>query len=152
MTLEREIQKLKRFLTSDTWNAELSTLTGVRNVIVRFVRGFQLVGKGFREDDLFMHASALTFSLLMALVPLLAIAFAVLKGLGAGEEASLRLMNSVNTMPTQFQAFVAQMLDIVSRTNVAALGWVGVVVLFVTVVQVLGSVERSFNKVWGIPT
>jgi membrane protein len=88
----------------------------------------------------------------MALVPMLAIAFAVLKGLGAGEEASARLMNSIDTMPTQFQGFIAQILDIVSKTNVAALGWVGVVVLFITVVQVLGSVERSFNKVWGIPT
>ncbi|MFH0909790.1 MAG: YhjD/YihY/BrkB family envelope integrity protein [bacterium] len=144
--------KTRRFLTTELWNAELSTLTGVRSLVVRTVRILQLVGKGFREDDLFLHASALTFSLLMSLVPLLAIAFAVLKGLGAGEEASSRLMTSIDTMPTQFQAFMQQILDIVNRTNVAALGWVGVVVLFFTVVQVLGSVERSFNRVWGIPT
>src|SRR5437868_754413 len=136
--------KTKKWITAELWNSELSTLTGIRNLVVRFVRVFQLVVKGFREDDLFLHASALTYSLLMSLVPLLAIAFAVLKGLGAGEEAQVRLMNSIDTMPTQFQQFVAQILDIVSRTSVVALGWVGVVVLFVTVVQVLGSVERSF--------
>ena len=144
--------KPKRFIATEVWNAELSSLTGLRSLLVRSVRTLQLVGKGFREDDLFLHASALTFSLLMSIVPLLAIAFAVLKGLGAGEEASVRLMSSIDTMPTQFQVFMQQILEIVNRTNVAALGWIGVVVLFFTVVQVLGSVERSFNRVWGIPT
>jgi membrane protein len=144
--------KQRKYLATEVWNTELSSLTGWRHVIVRFVRVLQMVGKGFREDDLFLHASALTFSFLMSLVPLLAIIFALLKGLGAGEEASQRLMHSIEGMPTQFQAFMTQILDIVSRTNVAALGWVGVIVLLVTVVQVLSAVEVSFNKVWGIPT
>jgi membrane protein len=54
------------------------------------------------------------------------------------------------SMPELFQSFVQQMLDIVDRTNLVALGWVGVVVLFVTVVQMLSSIENSFNRVWGV--
>jgi hypothetical protein len=44
------------------------------------------------------------------------------------------------------------MVDLVLRANFKTLGWVGVVVLFLTVVQVLGSMEASFNRVWGVYT
>lgn len=53
-------------------------------------------------------------------------------------------------MPVQFRDFVQQMVDIVLRANFKTLGWVGVAVLFFTVVQVLGSIEASFNRVWGV--
>ncbi len=141
--------RLKNFLTHDVWNTELSSISGIRKLIIRFLRVGHLVIKGFRDDDLPAHAAALTFSTLMAMVPLLAIAFAVLKGLGADQEARIRLTELLVGMPDQFTNFVKQILDIVDRTNFVALGWVGVVVLFVTVVQVLSSVENSFNRVWG---
>ena len=144
------VERLRRFLTHDVWHAELSSLSGLRQLAVRSIRIGQLVIRGFREDDLFMHASALTFTMLVSLVPLLAIAFSVLKGLGAGEEASARLMAALASMPEQLQAFVKQILDIVNRTNFVALGWIGVIILFVTVVQVLSSMETSFNRVWGV--
>lgn len=144
------ISRWRKFLSHDAWTAELSSVSGWRRLGIRFVRVAQLVIKGFRDDDLPVHAAALTFSTLMALVPLLAIAFAVLKGLGADQEARTRLNDLVVGMPDQFTSFIHQILDIVDRTNFVAIGWVGVVVLFVTVVQVLSSVENSFNRVWGV--
>jgi membrane protein len=131
---------------------DLSTLSGLRSFAIRLVRVAQLVWRGFSEDNLPLHAAALTFTSLVSLVPMLAIAFALLKGLGAGEEAAARLEELTAVMPEQFSAFITQALAIVNRTNFWALGWVGVVVLFVTVVQVLGNIEASFNIVWGVTT
>lgn len=125
-------------------------MSGWHRLIVRFVRVGQLVIRGFREDDLAVHAAALTFATLVSLVPLLTIGFAVLKGFGGGEDASLRLAEAISGMPVQFRDFVQQMVDIVLRANFKTLGWVGVAVLFFTVVQVLGSIEASFNRVWGV--
>ena len=142
--------KSKSFLLHDLWNAELSSLSRLRRVGVRLLRIFDLVIKGFRYDDLPVHAAALTFASLMALVPLLAIAFAVLKGLGGDQEMRTKLADAVVGMPVQFANFVQQILDIVDRTSFTAIGWVGVLVLFVTAVQVLSSVENSFNRVWGV--
>lgn len=143
-------EKLGRLWAPDTWTAELSSMSGLHRLMVRLVRVGQLVIRGFREDDLPVHAASLTFSTLVSLVPLLTIGFAVLKGFGGGEEASARLSEAIATMPVQFRDFVQQMVDIVLRANFKTLGWVGVAVLFVTVVQVLGSIEASFNRVWGV--
>lgn len=145
-----KLGQLKNFLLHDAWTTELSSMSGWHRLIVRFVRVGQLVIRGFREDDLAVHAAALTFATLVSLVPLLTIGFAVLKGFGGGEEASARLVESIAGMPVQFRDFVQQMVDLVLRANFKTLGWVGVAVLFFTVVQVLGSIEASFNRVWGV--
>lgn len=143
-------RRVRRFLGHDAWTTELSSVTGLRNLAIRLLRVAQLVVRGFREDDLAVHAAALTFSTLVSLVPLLTLGFAMLKGFGGGEEASARLAEAISAMPPQFQEFVTAMIDIVMRANFRTLGWVGVAVLFVTAVQVLGSIEASFNRVWGV--
>lgn len=144
------LQRARRFLTQDAWTAELSSMTGLHRTATRLLRVGQLVIRGFREDDLPVHAAALTFATLVSLVPLLTLGFAMLKGFGGGEEASLKLAEAMGTMPHQFRDFVQQMVDVVLKANFRTLGWVGVAVLFFTVVQVLGSIERSFNRVWGV--
>jgi membrane protein len=143
-------QKTKQFLLHDMWVSELSSLTGIRALITRLLRIGQLVVKGFRDDNLTVQASALTFTSLISLVPLLAIALALLRGMGAGDEFVERIQTNIKDMPVEFQSFVDQMLDIVNRTNFWALGWVAVIFLFIGVIQLLGSIEASFNNVWGI--
>lgn len=125
-------------------------MSGLHRIATRILRVGRLVIRGFREDDLGVHAAALTFATLVSLVPLLTLGFAILKGFGGGEEASNRLAEAMSAMPQQFRDFVQQMVDIVLRANFRTLGWVGVAVLFVTAVQMLGSIETSFNRVWGV--
>jgi membrane protein len=144
------LARLRRFLAQDAWTAELSSMSGLHRTATRLLRVGQLVIRGFREDDLAVHAASLTFATLVSLVPLLTLGFAMLKGFGGGEEASARLADAMSAMPHQFRDFVQQMVDIVMKANFRTLGWVGVVVLFFTAVQVLGSIETSFNRVWGV--
>jgi membrane protein len=143
-------KKVRQFIVHDVWTSDLASLTGIKAVVKRLIRIGELVVRGFRDDNLTVQASALTFTSLISLVPLLAIALSLLKGLGAAEEFIARIRDNMEAMPVEFQAFIEQMLDIVNRTNFWALGWVAVVVLFLTVVQVLSSIEASFNQVWGI--
>jgi membrane protein len=146
------IQKARQFIMHDVWVSDLASLTGIRATIKRFIRIGELVVRGFRNDNLTVQASALTFSSLISLVPVLAIALSLLKGLGADVDFIAQLRENMEDMPEEFQKFIEQIIDIVNSTNFWALGWVAVVVLFVTVVQMLGSIESSFNQVWGVTT
>lgn len=150
-TLREKFVRLREFVLHDVWSIELAGASGARGFVSRLIRVAQLVVRGYREDDLPIHAAALTFSFLMSLVPLLAIASAILKGLGAGKQTIDQLPElSGDALPVQGQEFLRRVVEIVDSTNFVALGWVGVVVLFVTVVQVLASVEDTFNKIWGV--
>lgn len=118
----------------------------------RLVRVGHLLFRGYVDDDLTIHASSLTFVTLTSLVPILAVGFALVKGFGMGDEqlSNISRMEWLREMPEQFQAFVQQILDIVNNTNFSALGWVGLAFFVFTAVLLLASVEKSFNRVWGV--
>jgi len=121
-----------------------------RRAALRVFRVLVLVWRGFTEDDLLIHASALTYATLMSLVPLLAITFSVLRGLGAGQEQLNKLLQWKQNMPQEFQSFIDQIVQVVSTTNFAALGWIGLAALLLIAVMVLGSMETSFNRIWAV--
>lgn len=144
------LQRLKKFLLHGVWDIELSTLSTGKSLPIRLVRVAQLIIKGFTEDDLAVHASALTFVTLMSIVPLLAVGFAILKGFGFGQSQINTLLEWEGSMPEQFQTFVDSVLNIVNTTNFAGLGFAGLGFVIFTAVIMLASTEVSFNRIWGI--
>ncbi len=143
-------QRVTHFLRKEVWEIDPSSVSAGRSWVVRAIRVGQLVIKGFVEDDLAIHASALTFVALMSLVPMMAVAFALLKGFGFGQEKIVALLKWTESMPAEFQTFIQQVLGIVNTTNFAAMGWIGVGFVVFAAAMVLGSVEMSFNRIWGV--
>jgi len=93
-----------------------------------------------------MRASALAYTSLLSLVPLLALMFAVLKGLGAQERLEPLLLSRLSLD----QATTDQVIGFIDRTNVGTLGAVGAAALVFTVLSVLGTIEASFNDIWRV--
>lgn len=137
-------------MSEDIWEIELSSLSRLKRLGINFVRVVFLVFKGFQDNECPLHAASLTYNSLMSIVPILALALALLRGLGAGEWAEQRIVQAIAAMPDQFQDFVVNLFTYVKNTNFATLGGIGLVLLLWTVVQVLSCVEMSFNRVWGV--
>lgn len=151
MKVQERFEKIKAFVLRDVWNLPGSE-KGSMSFLARLVRVGHLLFRGYIDDDLTIHASSLTFVTLTSLVPILAVGFALIRGLGMGEEQLARAaeMEWIGQMPEQFQVFVQQILEIVNTTNFAALGWIGLAFFVLTAVLVLANVEKSFNRVWGV--
>jgi membrane protein len=105
------------------------------------------VGKRFYADNCLLHASALAYASLLSLVPLFAVMFAVLKGLGVQRRLEPILLSRL----ALDQEVVNQIIGYIDRTNVGTLGALGVGFLLLTVISLLGSVEASFNHIWRVP-
>lgn len=134
---------------------------GLREALVRTVRIAYLVVRDFLEDTVLVRAAALTYVTVLSIVPVLAVAFALAKGFGAYE----RLRESVikpfldniwgraGSAPAgieQLRSLVERILQYVDETNFGALGTLGLVTLLWTVISLLSSVEKSFNKIWNV--
>ncbi len=106
--------------------------------------------EGFVDDLCLLRASALTFASLMGLVPIMALACAVLRGLGwyGGRLEELILSKATILSPDAIRTIVSY----IDNTNFAGLGVAGGAVLFVTAVSVLTNVEGSLNAIWGNST
>lgn len=151
MTLMGKIEKIKVFTLRAV--GKVPGPDGqIQSLPARIIRVGHLLFKGYIEDDLTIHASSLTFVTLTSLVPILAVAFALMKGFGMGGDQLETILNAewIQEMPESFQAFWGQILEIVNTTNFFALGWIGLAFFVLTAVLVLANVEKSFNRVWGV--
>ncbi len=145
------LRRLLRFIRHELWEVELTTLPQPRRFFVRFLRTAHLVIRGIKHDNIPLHASALTLGTLVSIVPVIAVAFSVIRGLGWGEEdVEGMVVEWMEDMPLEFQEFVMQMLEQYAQVNVAALGGVFLVIVLIIVIKMLGGIEEAFNRVWYI--
>ena len=112
-----------------------------------FLRIMTLAYGIFRSQHCLEKAAALTYSTLLALVPLLAIMFALLKGLGVHNSMEPLLLKYLSSGSDEV---VSRVIGYINNTNVGSLGAVGVITLVLTVLFLLSNIEKSFNSLWQV--
>jgi len=138
---------LRRYFATTLWEMELDSLPILQRIGVWLLRVAAVVVRGFGKDNCMMRASALTYATMLAIVPLLAFAFAILKGLGVQNRLEPIL---IENLAVGSEAVVTQIFHYIDNTNVARLGTVGLVILLLTVLALLSNIEKSFNHIWHV--
>ncbi|HPF14780.1 MAG: YihY/virulence factor BrkB family protein [Planctomycetes bacterium] len=151
------------FLNRDLWSAELGGLPTFRRFFYRVSRILYLATRGIHLNHCMFRASGLAFITVLSLVPLLAVAFSVAKGLGAYDRLRNEVIDPflnqtfetpvpVDGVPTAMgvREAIDQVLTFVQGTNVGNLGTIGLLALIYTVIKLLASIEGSFNEIWGV--
>lgn len=101
-----------------------------------------------QEDGLDYRAMGLVYTSLLALIPLLAVSFAMLKAFGADAYLEPVLLEIFSPLGGNAGPVAAYLLDSVRRLEVGLLGSVGLLSLLYTSVSLLDKIEESFNHVW----
>lgn len=112
----------------------------------RLVRLLTLTVRRFYADQCLTRASALAYTSLLSLVPLMAVMFAALKGLGA----QARLEGLLLSRLSLDQDTTDLIISYIDRTNFGTLGAFGAAALVLTVISVLGNIEASLNAIWRV--
>ena len=113
-------------------------------------RFLSFVARHFIEDDCIYRASALAFTTLLAIVPLMALSFAILSVLPVFQNLSDPLQNFIfaNFVPTTGK-IVQEYLKLLT-TQASKLPVMGVLFLFIIVLLVMYTVESAMNKIWRV--
>ncbi|OGV60052.1 MAG: hypothetical protein A2283_19795 [Lentisphaerae bacterium RIFOXYA12_FULL_48_11] len=104
MSEKESIKHKLKALFEFIWDAELSSLSSLRRLGVKTLRILHLVYRGFMEDECALHSSALTFSSLMAIVPVLALSLALARGFGDVDMAKEKIREAVVEWTSAFKA------------------------------------------------
>ena len=145
-------QKSKDYFFEEIWKEESDTLNFFNKLLRYKLRLFMIVFDGLLKNDCVLRARALTYTALFSLVPLLAFAFSVLKGLGLVEEG----VGHIRPVLEPFIAFdkkeeiLSKFVEFIENINAGAIGGVGLILLAYAVLSLLTTIEISFNKIWGI--
>ena len=104
--------------------------------------------RSFLDKHGLLLAAALSYTTVLSIVPFLAVAFSVAKGLGFYHTPQVRdLLLRVTAGRTEV---TEQILGYIQNTNVKTLGTLGTVLLLVTAVSLVSTIEGAFNAAWGI--
>lgn len=140
----RKATRIWQYVTVGVWHDRRNT------VPVRLIKTVNLTVKSFLSTDVQSTACALTYRLLLALVPALALLFAIGRGFGFQNLLKSQLFNY---FPSQRKALETALTFVDSYLEQASEGLfvgVGIVVLLWTLISLVSAVEDAFNKIWGV--
>jgi membrane protein len=120
----------------------------VRSGLSSSLRALGVIVRDIRVGGLEYRAMSLVYTSLLALVPLLAVGFYVLKTFGADSDLEPLLLELLTPLGDKADLVAERILDSVKRLKVGVLGGVGFLFLFFTSVDLLEKIEESFNHVW----
>ncbi|NJN46871.1 MAG: hypothetical protein HC808_10780 [Candidatus Competibacteraceae bacterium] len=109
-------------LIQELWEQDLTLHSPAKRLAIRLARIFYGIVGDFTDGQLNLRAGNLAYSSLLALVPLLAVSFSILKGFGAHNTLEPLLMEALEPLGTQGQKVGANILDFVSNLKVGVLG------------------------------
>ncbi|ESS70292.1 ribonuclease BN [Methyloglobulus morosus KoM1] len=145
------IHDLIRFVKDDIWLVHEQKLPPLKSALIRSLKIILLSAQGFSRDLCPLRASALTLYSLLSIVPVIAMLFGVAKGFGFEKTLTERLIGQVphqETMVIQLISFAQNLLE---STKGGVVAGIGIVVLFWTIISLIGNIEESFNYIWKIP-
>ncbi len=145
------LKQAKR-LNDAVWHTPLSELSRRKTFLIRQLRILFIAGRSSLKDNVELRASALTFYTLLSIIPVIAIAFAIAKGFGLDQNLDSMITNSKD-----FQSYSQILTPLLERARLTIqetrggyIAGVGVIILFWSVISLLGQIENSFNHIWQI--
>ena len=144
------ISKISDFVTTDLWRIRGKDLPGSKFFMLRILRIVVLSFRGLWDNKGYIRANALTFYSLLSVVPVAALVFGIAKGFGFQKALEHQLLKSMEGQAEVAARIISFSQALLENTKGGLIAGVGLVLLFWSVIRLLGNIESAFNDVWGI--
>lgn len=146
----RSIRELKDKADSFLWRNQPAENRWQRAGIGALQIGYAVI-RDLAQGNLSLRAMSLVYYTVIAFVPLLALAFAVLKGLGVHNELEPALLGLLQPFMGEYSIEIAQnVVGFVDNVRVDVLSVVSLGVLLYMVLTMMQRIELSFNYIWSV--
>jgi membrane protein len=147
------ISRIIYFFKTGIWEIRLKDLSPLKAFFVKYLRVILLGSRGFIRNNCQKTASVLTYYSLLNIVPVVAVAFAIAKGFGLEkviEKQILQMADKANWQADVTNQIISFSHKLLESTRGGLIAGIGVILLFWTVISILGKIEESFNEIWEV--
>ncbi len=141
---------LINFIKEDIWLLHEQNLPLFKAKITKLVKVIILSVQGFSRDLCPLRASALTLYSILSIVPVIAMLFGISKGFGFEKMLEQQLLEHAPEQDALVLQLISYAQNLLESTKGGVVAGIGVVVLFWTIINVIGNIEESFNFIWKI--
>ena len=147
------ISSIRQFIEKGVWEIRLKDLPPGKAFSVRCLRVPLLAFQGFLKNHDEKTSSILTYYSLLSLVPVLGVAFGIAKGFSLEKLIEKQIYQMAQQSNLQME--IANRLlgfsqSLLEHAKGGVIAGIGVVMIFWTVISILGRIEDSFNVVWQV--
>lgn len=144
------VHNISQFIKAEIWAKALEKYSKKQKFFIKQLRIFIFAIRGFKEDQCPLRASALTFFSLLSIVPVFAMFFSIAKGFGFEKVLEKELLHSFPGQEETIDRIVSFAHAYLQNTRGGIIAFIGIIILFYTVIKVLSNIEKSFNSIWNV--
>ena len=148
--MREKLDSALAFLNTGIWLLPEKGLSRSKAFSIKALKILLLAIRGYQRDQCAMKASALTFSSVLSVVPVIAVFFGIAKGFGFDKKLQAQLLAKFSEQKEVLLKVFEFSDSMLQKTNGGVIAGIGVALLFWSVLKVLGHIEDSFNDIWKV--
>ena len=122
----------------------------MKPLLNRIYRTLVLTIKFFTAKRVMAKASALTYSTLLAIVPILAVVFAIARGFGYSKYIEVWFRDLLASQPQAAEVIIGWVNSYLVHTQRGLFLGIGLVFMLYTVLMLVSNIEETFNEIWQV--
>ncbi|MBR6978315.1 MAG: YihY/virulence factor BrkB family protein [Prevotella sp.] len=144
------LRKMLTFFKEDIWKIKEGDVSAPVMFLVNVVRTIVLAIRSFVDSRITRTAAALSFSTMMAIVPMVAVVFAIARGFGVSRHIEEWFSDVLSSQPQVAEAIIGFVNSYLVNAKSGVILGFGFVVMLYTVIMLISNVEMAFNDIWKV--
>ena len=150
MSIKTKIQSTYKFLTVGIWSVKRNDMSPIKFFTCTILKKLILAIEFTTAKRITSAAAALTYSTLLAIVPILAVVFAIARGFGYNKYIEEWFRSSFSSQPQAAETIVGFVNSYLVHTKSGLFLGVGLIFMLFTVIMLVSNIEQTFNYIWQV--
>lgn len=148
--MKKKIEGVISFLQVGIWQIARGDTSPWRYLLLEILKKLILAVRFFTTKRVVNKAAALTYSTLLAIVPILAVVFAIARGFGYNKYIELWFRDAFKSQPQAADVIVGFVNSYLVHTKSGIFLGVGLAFMLYTVLMLVSNIEATFNNIWQV--
>ena len=144
------LKRIVSFFRYDIWKIQRGDVSTPVFYLVNIARTVILAARSFVDSRITRTAAALSFSTIMAVVPMVAVVFAIARGFGFSKHIETWFRDLLVSQPQVAETIIGFVNSYLVNVKSGIILGFGLIVMLYTVVMLISSVEMAFNDIWNV--
>ena len=150
MNIKRAYKSLHTFLTVGIWRVSRGDVSPTKYFIYSVLKKLLIAIEFTTEKRITSSAAALTYSTLLAIVPILAVVFGIARGFGYNKYIEQWFRESFSSQPQVAETIIGFVNSYLIHTKSGLFLGIGLIFMLFTVIMLVSNIEHTFNDIWQV--
>ena len=150
MDIKKRLQDIYKFLTVGIWGISKDDVPSMRFLFYSILKKLLLAIEFTTTKRITSAAAALTYSTLLAIVPIFAVVFGIARGFGFNKYIELWFRDSFSSQPQVAEIIIGFVNSYLVHTKSGLFLGIGLLFMLFTVMMLISNIERTFNDIWQV--